>query len=59
MLVPVKQCMKSTHRVEVIWDNIPIFTDMSMGQKSTNTLIIDIIFNEYLLGNYLFKQQEV
>jgi len=51
--------MKSTLRVEVIWDNIPIFTDMCMGQNSTNTLIIDITSNEYLLANYLFKQQEV
>jgi len=30
-----------------------------MGQKITNTFITDIIFNEFLITKYLFKQQEV
>jgi len=39
-----------------MWNNIPIFTDLCRAKKS-NTLIINTIFNEYLLMKYFFKQR--
>jgi len=37
-----------------LWNDIPIFTDLCGTKKNSNTLIIDIVFNEHLLTKYLF-----